>query len=69
MNQILRAKDVAARLSISTVAVWYKCNPKHRLHDPDFPRPFKLSSNVTGWLENEINDYIQHKAQQRKAVT
>lgn len=63
---ILRAKQVAARLGVSTAAVWYKANPKHRLYDPDFPKPFKVAANTTGWLENEVNDYIQQLAAKRQ---
>ena len=55
---ILRVKQVAERLSISPSTVWYKANPKSRHHDPAFPKPFKVSASVTGWLESEVNDYI-----------
>lgn len=62
---ILRVKQVAERLSISPSAVWYKANPKSRHHDPAFPKPFKVSASVTGWLESEVNDYIGHLADAR----
>ncbi|RRD88600.1 helix-turn-helix transcriptional regulator [Conchiformibius steedae] len=58
-NTVLRVKAVAARLDISTGTVWNKCNPKSRHYDADFPRPFKISANATGWLESEINAYIE----------
>ncbi len=64
-QRILRAKQVAKRLSVSVNVVWYRVNPKHRLHDPAFPKPFKVSENVTGWLETEIDDYIANLARQR----
>lgn len=62
---ILRVKQVAERLSISPSAVWYKTNPKSRHHDPAFPKPFKVSASVTGWLESEVNDYIGRLAAAR----
>ncbi|QEY23821.1 helix-turn-helix transcriptional regulator [Neisseria animalis] len=65
-NEVLRVSEVAKRLSISTAAVWYKTNPKNRRYDPEFPRPFKVSPNVTGWLESEINAYIEKLAANRK---
>lgn len=63
---VLRAKDVARKTGLSLSAVWYKTNPKHRLHDPDFPQPFKVSANVKDWLESEINDYIKQLAERRR---
>lgn len=62
---VLRAKEVARRLGLSTAAVWYKANPKSRHYRPDFPKPFKVSANVTGWLEREVNAYIEHLAAAR----
>lgn len=65
-DEVLRVAEVARRVGISTAAVWYKVNPKHRLHEPDFPRPFKVSTNVTGWLASEISTYIEKLAESRK---
>lgn len=66
-SRILRAKQVAERLGVTTATVWNKSNPKGRRYDPAFPRPFRVSENVTGWLESEISEYIKHLAAQRGA--
>ena len=63
---ILRVKEVARRLGLSTAAVWYKASPKSRHYRPDFPKPLKVSANVTGWLESEVNDYINRLAESRQ---
>lgn len=68
MNQVLRVKQVAECLGISVNSVWQKCNHNSRLYDPEFPKPFKVSANATGWLASEIHDFIQRKADQRKAT-
>lgn len=68
-NTILRVQHLSQRLGISKAAIWYKVNPKSRHYDPDFPQPFKISANATGWLESEINAYIEHLAAQRKQQT
>lgn len=62
---ILRTKQVAEKLGISVSAVWYKVNPENRRYDATFPKPFKVSDNITGWLESEINAYIDQLANQR----
>lgn len=62
---ILRAKQVAEKLGVSVSAVWYKQNPKSRHYDAAFPKPFKVSANITGWLESEIDTYIATLASTR----
>ena len=62
---ILRAKQVAERLNVSVSTVWSKTNPKDRRHDAAFPKPFKVSGNVTGWLESEVNAYSANLAAAR----
>lgn len=64
-ESVLRVKQVALRLGISTAAVWYKVNPKSRHYDADFPQPFKISASATGWLESEISSYIEKLASSR----
>ncbi|OSI34570.1 helix-turn-helix transcriptional regulator [Neisseria dumasiana] len=67
MATILRQNEVTKRLGISSSTLWYRLDPKNRRHDPDMPRPFKLSGsgNAIGWLESEIDDYIAKQAANR----
>lgn len=65
-NRIIRAKGVANALSVSQATVWNWCNPKSRHYRPNFPKPFKVTERVTGWLESDINAYVQQLAQQAK---
>ena len=41
-------------------------NPKSRHYNPAFPKPIKVSANVTGWIESEITAYIEKCAAQRE---
>lgn len=66
-TRLIRAKELAARLSVSTATVWNMANPKSRHYNPDFPKPIKVSANVTGWIESEISGYIQQCAAKREA--
>lgn len=61
IDRIIRANELANILGVSVSTVWNKSNPKNRHYDDSFPLPFKLSSNVTGWKESEINEYINKK--------
>lgn len=67
MNQsVLRINQVAERLGVSRSSIRGWCDPKSRHHRPDFPRPFKVSANVVGWLSSEIDDYIGKLAAKRE---
>ena len=65
-NTILRADDTARALGVSRATIWNWVNPKSRHYRPDFPRPFKISANATGWLANEVDDYIGKLAAKRE---
>ena len=65
-NTVLRADDTARALGVSRATIWNWVNPKSRHYRPDFPRPFKISANATGWLASEIDDYIGKLAAKRK---
>ncbi|MFU8617314.1 helix-turn-helix transcriptional regulator [Neisseria sp. LACPHL-SPEC-2024-00856] len=67
MNQsVLRINQVAEHLGVSRSSIRGWCDPKSRHHRPDFPRPFKVSANVVGWLSSEIDDYIGKLAAKRE---
>lgn len=63
---LIRVKDLARRLSVSTATIWNMTNPKSRHYNPAFPKPIKVSANVTGWIESEITAYIEKCAAQRE---
>ena len=50
MNTVLRVNDTARVMGVSRATIWNWANPKSRHHRPDFPKPIKLSENITGWL-------------------
>nr|WP_025289921.1 AlpA family phage regulatory protein [Bibersteinia trehalosi] len=70
MNQspkVLRRLETISRLGISksTFSDWQ--NPKSKRYRPDFPKKIKLGANSVGYLESEINAFIQSLADSRTA--
>ncbi|WNU97566.1 AlpA family phage regulatory protein [Neisseria sp. DTU_2020_1000833_1_SI_GRL_NUU_006] len=65
-NTVLRAESVARELGVSRATIWNWANPKSRHHRPDFPKPIKLSENITGWLSSEIEEYLGKLAAKRE---
>jgi conserved domain protein len=62
---IIRPKQTAAMFGVSLSTVWNWNNPKHKQFRPDFPKPIKVSANATGWLQSELEDYLQKLAESR----
>lgn len=60
---VLRAKQVAEKVGVSRSTLWNWVNPKSRHYNPDFPQPFTVSGNVTGWRNTDIDAYINKQAQ------
>lgn len=61
-NRILRINEVLARTGRSRSSWYNALNPKSAYFDPSAPRPVKISMRSVGWLESEIEDYIQKLA-------
>ena len=66
-DRILRRNEVLKMLGIgrTTLADWQ--NPKSNRYRPDFPQKIPLGTNAVGYLESEINVFIQRLASNRKA--
>lgn len=66
-GKIIRRFDVLSRLGISksTFSDWQ--NPKSKRYRPDFPKKIRLGANSIGYLESEINTFIQSLADSRTA--
>lgn len=56
MNQILRPKQLSKKLSVSPATLW-------RLqHANDFPKKVQLSARAVGWLQSDIDTWLEKKA-------
>ncbi|MEX5989657.1 helix-turn-helix transcriptional regulator [Providencia hangzhouensis] len=58
---ILRVKDVISRLKIGKSTLYDWLNHKSPRFKGDFPRPVKISETMVGWLEDEINNWLETK--------
>jgi prophage regulatory protein len=60
---VLRLKDIQRRLSLSRSAIY------SRLADSDFPKPIKLGPRAIGWLQADIDSWIETRRQQSREET
>lgn len=61
---VLRPKEAAKVCGFSLATFWNKTNPKSRHHDPDFPKPFKLSERATAIKTADLLAWIEKRANQ-----
>lgn len=57
-SQLIRVLTVATMLSVSRSTVWRWSKFK-----PEFPRPIKISTRVTVWKLNEIQEWLESQNQ------
>lgn len=58
---ILRRKQVQARTGLASSTIYAKLrqNPKRPGdYDPTFPRPISIGAKAVGWIEGEVNDWL-----------
>lgn len=60
--RVLKLKEVVARTGLTRPTI----NRQVRLGR--FPRAIQLSEARFGWLENELNDWLAERIQQREAA-
>lgn len=63
MARILNTKDVVFKLGVSRSTFYAMLKD-----DPRFPKPVRLTQQRVGYLESEIDDYIQALAADRDQV-
>ena len=59
-KRILRLKGVLERTGDSRSGLYLKISKNL------FPRPIKLSTRQSGWLENEVDEWIEQRVQQSR---
>lgn len=59
--KIIRPKQTAEKFGMALPTLWAKSKK-----DPDFPKPIKLSENITGWVEAEVDAYLEKKVRESR---
>lgn len=52
-KRVIRLKEVSDKLGLSKATVWLYVRTRD-----DFPKPIRLGANSVGWLESEIDAFI-----------
>lgn len=59
---ILRRRDLEARLKLSRSTIYDKINPGSPRYDATFPRPIRLGNgSAVGWIESEVEIWLRSR--------
>lgn len=67
---ILRRKQVEAKTGLTRSSIYAKCrrNPKRpQDFDSTFPQPIKLGECMVGWVEGEVEAWIEAQIQKSRS--
>ncbi|GAA5784347.1 helix-turn-helix transcriptional regulator [Chitiniphilus shinanonensis] len=64
-TRILRRPQVQQRTGLSRSSIYAELQQGSRWFDASFPRPVKLSARCVGWLEAEVEAWVQARQHQR----
>lgn len=57
----LRIKELQARIGLGRSAIYYLMDPNSPHYAPNFPRSVKISAHCIGWIEYEIEEFLQSR--------
>ena len=56
---VVRLPQLTQMMSLSRSSVYLRINEKSDYFDPDFPKPVRLGKKAMGWLQSDINKYLE----------
>ncbi|MCD9228946.1 helix-turn-helix transcriptional regulator [Ralstonia pseudosolanacearum] len=65
--RILRLKDVQQRIGVSRPTIYRWLDKTSKSHDAQFPRPVSLGSHSIGWVESEIDAWLEARIRASRA--
>lgn len=68
---ILRRKQLESKVGLRRSTIYARLDPKSKSYDPSFPRPVSLgggNSSSVGWVEAEVEAWIESKIKNSRAA-
>ena len=64
--KILRVKDLEKKIGLSRATIYRRIDPKSPHYDPTFPKSISLGFNSVGWIESEVDDWINGRIRESR---
>ncbi|UVS96368.1 AlpA family phage regulatory protein [Burkholderia glumae] len=64
--RILRLAEVSAKTGLGRSSVYNKLDERSKYFDAGFPKPISLGVSAKGWIEREIDDWIEARVRARE---
>jgi prophage regulatory protein len=69
-HNVLRIPACSKKIGLKRSAIYDKLTPKSPRYDPTFPRPIRLGARAVGFLEAELDTWLDARiAASRKVAT
>lgn len=65
---ILRKRQLCARIGLSSAQVYAMLDSKSSSYDPTFPRQVRLAASAVGWLEHEVQAWLETRVKLSREV-
>lgn len=67
-GSIIRLRQLIQMTGLSRSAIYEKMNPKSPYFEAHFPRSIKLGTAAVGWVEHEVQAWINQRIQDRQTL-
>ena len=65
-SAVLRLPALEARIGLRKTAIYARLDPENPQFDPNFPQPIKLGSRAIGFLDEEVQRWIDSRDRARR---
>lgn len=60
-HRIIRLNTLRDKIGVSRAKIYEMINPQSPRYDSTFPKPVRLTSSMIGWLESQVDSWIESK--------
>lgn len=60
--KILRIRDLSDRIGLGKTAIYARLDKRSPVYDQGFPGPINLGGQAVGWVESEIDKWLESRA-------
>ena len=58
--RLIRRTELQQIIGLSRSTIYDRMDPLSTRFDENFPRPVKLGRSAVGWLQAEVDEYVDH---------